>query len=100
MGSTKISPDQFDRIKLFTEKIKKEFKSITKVTVFGYAQPTVGTESVDKKISKERALNVAKLLKKLGIAEISSIQGLGRTNINVSSSRYVQVTLVGQASGS
>jgi uncharacterized repeat protein (TIGR02543 family) len=95
MGSAVIKPDQRTKIVQFAKLIRQEFKSVSNVTVLGYAQPTAGSNALDQELSRNRALNVANLLKKLGITKVASIKGLGRTEINKSSSRYVQITVKG-----
>ncbi|MSZ50948.1 MAG: OmpA family protein, partial [Actinobacteria bacterium] len=61
------------------------------ITATGYAQPTAGGAKRDAALSLQRAKEVAKILRQLGVKATIVSSGAGRTSVNSASSRYVEI---------
>ena len=92
MGSQKISTSEKQKITAFAKRIQG-LTGVSQVSVNGFAQPTKGTEVSDLALSKARAVQVSDFLGSLGISGIVEVAGKGRTNLNVASSRYVEIVV-------
>lgn len=92
MGSQKIASSEKQKIKALAKRIQG-LTGVVQVSVNGFAQPTKGTELSDLALSKARAVQVSDFLGSLGISGIVEVAGKGRTNLNVASSRYVEIVV-------
>ena len=92
MGSHDVLGSNLTELKNLAKKIKNLGGSIT-ITVQGFAQPTKGSEKTDVTLSKNRAKEVARLLKTLGVNTDIVYTGLGRASANLPSSRYVLINV-------
>jgi outer membrane protein OmpA-like peptidoglycan-associated protein len=61
------------------------------ISITGYAQPTPGSEATDGLLSKRRAAEVAKIMRKYGVNTKVIYKGAGRAAVNDASSRYVEI---------
>jgi len=61
------------------------------ISISGYAQPTPGSEATYGLLSKRRAAEVAKIMRKYGVNTKVIYKGAGRAAVNDASSRYVEI---------
>ena len=90
MGSSEVKGRNLATLKKFGLNLKKFGRAIT-ITATGYAQPTTGGAKGDAALSLQRAKEVVKILRQLGIQTTIVASGAGRTKVNSASSRYVEI---------
>ncbi|CAN2229833.1 OmpA-like domain containing protein [Candidatus Nanopelagicaceae bacterium] len=90
LGSSDVKGENLKKLRALAQSLTRLGKSIT-INVTGYAQPTPGSEAIDRVLSLIRAAAVAKLLKANGVTTRVTYLGAGRATINAPSSRYVEI---------
>lgn len=94
MNSSKLRKEERSKLRDFLREVIREY-DVLEIEVYGYAQPTPGTENSDKAISRDRAVSVAKFIERNSDLEISEFAGKGRANVNKASSRFAEVVVRG-----
>lgn len=94
MNSSTLRKEERAKLRDFLQAAISEFDGL-EIEVYGYAQPTPGTESTDTALSRDRAIRVANFIERNLDLEISELAGRGRANANKASSRFVEVIVRG-----
>jgi len=90
MASYSINPANLIKLEALAKRLLGLGTNIT-IAITGYAQPTPGSEATDGLLSKRRAAEVARVMRKYGVNTKVIYKGAGRAAINESSSRYVRI---------
>ncbi len=90
LASYAVDANNLQKLRALSAKISGLGTQIT-VSITGYAQPTPGSAATDGALSRNRAAQIAKILRANGVNTQIKYKGAGRAALNVPSSRYVEI---------